>query len=410
MTRAPRGSLAALGALLAGLAAAASYGQPVEPAPGASPRRPATTDARRYLLYRVNPAEGFNLRRDAFLRAALLVRRLGLEWTLVLPPFERLPHWRSPDLNQDQVGWATFFDLAALRAAVPVIEHAEFRALHEGALDRALSLRQPQPAPAGAPFSSEPESCPAAGAFPYRVANEHTETLLHGEWVEVGARECRLAFLPFSELSPLLRASGATSLLVDNLEVLFWDGSYGGPEWWEVRSKLRFAAAVRERAEDFRRARFGEQPYLAVHLRRGDFLAAGRPVPSLSDAAAQIRREAAERGLERLLLATDARDDEVETLARELRFERFRPPAGTALLDGVVAMIDQWLCVRATAFVGSATSTFTRVIQEERQLLGRPDAATFRVLCPARQDATGRRLFDCEQPRPFPIPAGLLAR
>lgn len=39
----------------------------------------------RYLLYDVNPGEGFNLRRDVYMRMALLARRLRNQgdWILV---------------------------------------------------------------------------------------------------------------------------------------------------------------------------------------------------------------------------------------------------------------------------------------------------------------------------------------
>jgi hypothetical protein len=45
----------------------------------------------RYLLYTVNPGEGFNLGRDVFLRVGALMDKLTTEstdnWTLVLPPW-----------------------------------------------------------------------------------------------------------------------------------------------------------------------------------------------------------------------------------------------------------------------------------------------------------------------------------
>ena len=83
----------------------------------------------RYLLYEVNPGEGFNLRRDVYMRMANLVKVLNDDlkswWTLVLPPWSRLYHWRSAVLQQ-QIPWATFFDIDSLSRHVPVMELVDF--------------------------------------------------------------------------------------------------------------------------------------------------------------------------------------------------------------------------------------------------------------------------------------------
>ena len=86
----------------------------------------------RYLLYSVNPGEGFNLRRDVYMRAATLVKTLrsrgGGEnnWVLVLPPWPRLYHWRSNDVQQQNVKWAKFFDVQSLSEYVPVMEFDDY--------------------------------------------------------------------------------------------------------------------------------------------------------------------------------------------------------------------------------------------------------------------------------------------
>lgn len=83
----------------------------------------------RYLLYEINPGEGFNLRRDVYMRMANLVKVLNDDlrswWTLVLPPWSRLYHWRSTVVQQ-QIPWATFFDIDSLSRHVPVMEFVEF--------------------------------------------------------------------------------------------------------------------------------------------------------------------------------------------------------------------------------------------------------------------------------------------
>lgn len=84
-------------------------------------------DGTRYLLYSVNPGEGFNLRRDVYMRAATLVKELRKkeDWALVLPPWPHLAHWRTKYL-QDNLKWEKFFDLPSLNDYVPVIEFDDY--------------------------------------------------------------------------------------------------------------------------------------------------------------------------------------------------------------------------------------------------------------------------------------------
>ena len=81
----------------------------------------------RYLLYSVNPQEGFNLRRDVYLRVANLVKLLNDKepWTLVLPPWGKLYHWKS-QVDQQKIRWSHFFDIPSLARHVPVMEFEDF--------------------------------------------------------------------------------------------------------------------------------------------------------------------------------------------------------------------------------------------------------------------------------------------
>ena len=82
----------------------------------------------RFLLYDVNPGEGFNLRRDVYMRVASLVKRLerSSDWTLVLPPWGRIYHWQSRGLQQLHLPWAAFFHVESLAQQVPVMEYEDF--------------------------------------------------------------------------------------------------------------------------------------------------------------------------------------------------------------------------------------------------------------------------------------------
>lgn len=127
--------------LLLGLAAAAFPPPPAaasEPPPAAlraghaASSLPAAAAAprTRYLLYDVNPPEGFNLRRDVYIRIASLLKTLrkNENWVLVLPPWGRLYHWQSPDILQVRIPWSEFFDIPSLNRNIPVIEYEQFLA------------------------------------------------------------------------------------------------------------------------------------------------------------------------------------------------------------------------------------------------------------------------------------------
>ena len=88
---------------------------------------PVEGDGTRYLLYSVNPGEGFNLRRDVYMRAATLVKELRKkeDWVLVLPPWPHLAHWRT-NYHQNNLKWEKFFDLRSLNEYIPVIEFDDY--------------------------------------------------------------------------------------------------------------------------------------------------------------------------------------------------------------------------------------------------------------------------------------------
>jgi len=99
--------------------------------------------SKRYLLYDVNPGEGFNLRRDVYMRVANMMKLLREKqnWVLVVPPWRKLYHWRSP-IEQNALPWRTFFDLESLNRYVPVIEFEDFvKETGEPALDEILYLQ-----------------------------------------------------------------------------------------------------------------------------------------------------------------------------------------------------------------------------------------------------------------------------
>lgn len=84
-----------------------------------------------FLLYDVNQSEGFNLRRDVYIRLAvflnILRQREGYQnTTLVLPPFHRLYHWKSREQANDILFWNHFFNLDSLKSFANVIDLWEY--------------------------------------------------------------------------------------------------------------------------------------------------------------------------------------------------------------------------------------------------------------------------------------------
>lgn len=141
-------------------------------------------------------------------------------------------------------------------------------------------------------------------------------------------------------------------------------------------------------------------PYLAVHLRRKDFIWGHREdVPSLEGAARKIRSLMTMHQLPRVFVATDAIRKEQEELKKLVpEMVRFEPTWEELELykDGGVAIIDQWICAHARFFIGTSVSTFSFRIHEEREILGFDPKTTYNRFCGDQEKA-------CEQPTHWKI-------
>lgn len=87
---------------------------------------PVEKDDPVFILYSVNPVEGFNLRRDVYIRMAIFLKNLrNVEGysnaQLVLPTFHHLYHWKS-HFRQTNMFWNHFFDLESLKLFTNVID------------------------------------------------------------------------------------------------------------------------------------------------------------------------------------------------------------------------------------------------------------------------------------------------
>lgn len=104
-----------------------------------------------FILYSVNPVEGFNLRRDVYLRMATFLKQLrqveGFSNAhLVLPAFHHLYHWKS-NFRQSNMFWNHFFDLESLKRYTEILDMWEFFSIlqshgkHQVEIDQVFRLQ-----------------------------------------------------------------------------------------------------------------------------------------------------------------------------------------------------------------------------------------------------------------------------
>lgn len=150
-------------------------------------------------------------------------------------------------------------------------------------------------------------------------------------------------------------------------------------------------------------------PYLAIHLRRRDYVKA-RPkqVPSLEHAARQLCHHAGRLHLSQVFIATDADENEIDILREHAQqhcnfsskaIYTYQPNEKVLekILDGGKAIVDQWICAHARYFIGSYESTFSFRIQEDREIFGFEEDLSFNRLC---GDDEG---LSCERPSVWSI-------
>lgn len=382
----------------------------------------------RYLLYEVNPGEGFNLRRDVYIRMANLVRFLNDDelWTLVLPPWNRLYHWRSA-VKQSQIPWSTFFDLKSLQRYIPVMEFSEFlNATESRQIDEVYYLQGYKEGWKDGKWEEKMDErdCIEQNSFVEDV---------DGSWLwwfwdfpNVTAKNFKCISIQAQSTylkKFLVSTTHARSVFLVRAETLI-HGSFSewSREFWTARRSMRFAKHLRRIGDSFRSTYLNSTdtedktalkddwrrmkrkhglavggPYIAVHLRRRDFLYSHKEdIPSLAGAAQQIEKVLVKLDLRKVFVATDAPDDEFEELREHLLpYEVYRYVAPEDVLakymDGGVAIVDQWICTHARHFIGTAVSTFSFRIHEEREILGFASEATFNCFCPDNKPG-------CDQP------------
>nr|XP_032806999.1 GDP-fucose protein O-fucosyltransferase 2 isoform X2 [Petromyzon marinus] len=310
---------------------------------GAAQQPVGVARARRYLLYDVNPGEGFNLRRDVYMRVATLLQKLGKAepWVLVLPPWGRMYHWQSRSLSQQQqqrIPWSAFFNTPSLAAYVPVIEYEEYLKENGGPfIEQVFYLQSYAEGWTEGKWEEKVDVRPCVEKPVYRL-DEHG--YYRGWfWGYPETRTKNVTCLSVQGMASimvplLLRNTSARSVMLDRAENLLHD-EYGQKTYWDARRSMVFARPLRAWADEFRaehlnstdatdktffqedwrkmRVKVGTAtggPYLAAHLRRKDFLYGhSGDVPSLEAAANTLHRLMKQLKLPRVFIATDADQD-----------------------------------------------------------------------------------------------------
>ncbi|BES97094.1 O-fucosyltransferase 2 [Nesidiocoris tenuis] len=383
----------------------------------------------RYLFYDVNPSEGFNLRRDVFMRLAVFMHKFAKkhnEWKLVLPPWNHLYHWKS-DFKQDHLPWRHFFDVDSMKEFAPVIDLDEVPE-EPSEVDLVYSLQHFENAFTTKKWdwSDRFEIKPCNGTFSkYREVGSGYLASLWGSLFQSKDVKCVSFQGRASLLEELLDDDAHIRIVIDRAEVALHD-SFGDKLYWECRRSMRFAQRLVSEANAFRQsylnstddldgtripARWQDQKgivrkvkgglYICAHLRRGDFLYGRKnEVPTLESAADQLITVLVEQNLKTVFLCTDG--DEADKLKLKLLLTgytvvTYEPTSAelNSFKDGGVAIIDQIICSQARYFIGSHESTFSFRIQEEREIRGFPVEHTFNRFCGLNEK--------CEQPSKWEI-------
>lgn len=391
---------------------------------------------KRFLLYDTNPGEGFNLRRDVFTRIAVLVKYMRQfdNWHLVLPPWGRIGyHWRERGLEQSKIPWSKFFDLEQLSRYIPVLELTDyFEEIGEEKVDEIWYLQNYAEGWGGKWEEKVHErECINQPVYQTDSSRKYRGWFFGYESMHADKFKC-VSVQGFSTVvSEPLNGGNTTakSIMLDRGENLL-HRYYGQYHFWSARRAMRFSSELRQFADDYRQNNFGSNDkddqtdiwqsnwdkeerqsgsakggnYLAVHLRRKDFIRA-RPkeLPSIEGAVDQIKEYMMKANVDKVFIATDGIEGERQQLKELLGDSVFfydpTPEEEKTFKKGGVAIIDQIICSHAAYFVGSKESTFSFRIQEEREIMGFTPETTYKRLCPdkRRRECTKQESEDPEK-------------
>ena len=349
---------------------------------------------------------------------ALLVKQLGSDWTLVLPKWSLLPHWRRKS-DDSITEWKSYFDVRSLNQFVSVIEFNEFVSQSQDIssesktmIDVVLSLEHFEDTFESNDWTERHElkECNQTKHFKTRDSRivyfyGNSDQLIYKNLFCLKIE----GFLSTLRQIIVDKFSEAKTVFISNAEVIL-NNEFGSKEYWSVRRSMRFNEHLISIANEFRKKFLNSDdisdktvidsdwmsikrmdreavggPYMAVHLRRGDFAKwRHKDVPDLDCAVKQIDFVIKTfLKIKNVFIASDADQNEwsiIEQLLLDLDLKVYRFQS-SELTDGQIAIIDQWIASHAILFVGTYDSTFSFRIQEEREILGFSPNTTFNALC-----------------------------
>jgi len=393
---------------------------------------------RRYLLYDCNPGEGFNLRRDVYMRIANLVKSLRTDskcakedWVLVLPPWGRIGyHWKEQDMEQSKIPWSKFFDVGSLNSFVPVMEFEEYvEEIGEPVIDEVWYLQGYSEGWSSGSWEEKMHERPCIDPPAYESDYDGKMRGWFWGYHETYTNKFKCVSVQGQSstfVGPLCGGNtSATSILLDRGENVLHD-MFGGKNYWDCRRSMVFAKVLRNEADKFRREYLDSNdekdktvmpanwkdnkckegdaiggPYIGVHLRRKDFVHVRKDyVPSLQVVATALKQKMAELKINKVFVASDGTKEEMKELKKLVPEIVMYQPTKEKLKEfkmGGVAIIDQIICSKARYFLGTKESTFSFRIQEEREIMCFRKDTTFNRIC------TGSEPTDCEQPTRWKI-------
>jgi len=360
----------------------------------------------KYILFDVKVGEGFNLQKSVFVRVAHMVAFLNEEtkpcqecdgqdcaefcvsYTIVLPPWCFLAHWANLAFIYEgtpRIGWSEFFDLDAMRTVVPIIEFDEYEAKFGWKVDHVTTARfwdfvfDKREGNQRQHKTVSWDKC-----FKNRELAEikdgiridfsgHCGTMI----AKTGSCVANYAYQPSDLGPPMVEAAGEfTSILIKNAD------NFGIPftNWWKYREIMVFSSEIRMTADRWIADNFGNQDYIALHLRRSDFLRAHPDyVASPNAVGKRIAFLKKKYNTRNIFVMTDARKEEREEIRNadpSIRFfeEEVQHP-------GKLAMIEQWIGVRALHFEGTQESRFSFAIWEERDRFEKNEDNKWWMMC-----------------------------
>lgn len=354
----------------------------------------------KYIFYDINPPEGFNLRRDVYMRLAIMLvdaQKKGKmkNWRLVLSPWYRLYHWRKAVSNIRPIPWSEFFDIKSLQSYAPVVElHDVFAKTAPKALeiDVLYVIKN---------YFTEFQDTHTFEEL-WEITDENCE--YDGEFwgynnITVKETLClKLQGKASTLLEVLALHSKETKIMFHYAEIPIYD-HFGDKAFWDCRKSMKFSYTLINAARIYMKNFLDCKPniikcnkYISIHLRRRDFVISRKDeIPNISGAANQvhlfIKKNAPK--IRKVFIATDTDLKEKALLKAHLEQNKyeayFYEASDTEMnkyMEGGIAIIEQIICSHAAFFIGTYESTFTHRIEQEREILGFNSSTTFNRLCP----------------------------